>query len=83
MDSRETSEVGAQPQYTDPRYVQFVRDMEEAGYDWYDYHGRWYYQGPAVNTDESDGPTLQDVMRATRVRVIRDNMAFDWIVYPG
>ena len=72
-----------QPTYTDPRYVRFVRDMEKAGYEWYHYRGRYYYQGPAVNTDERNGPTLQDVMRATRVKVIRDNMAFDWVVYPG
>ena len=56
--------------------------METAGYKWEDYNGRYYYHGPAVRTDEDNGPTLQDVIRATKVALQWDNLARDWIVYP-
>lgn len=56
--------------------------MERAGYDVREYHGRFFYHGPAVSTNESDGPTLQDVIRATKVSVQWDNLGLDYIVYP-
>lgn len=63
-------------------YEQFRKDMERAGYDVREYHGRFFYHGPAVSTNESDGPTLQDVIRATKVSVQWDNLGLDYIVYP-
>ena len=63
-------------------YKQFVKDMEAVGYEVRDYHGRFFYHGPAVATREKDGPTLQDVIRATKVPVQWDNLGLDYIVYP-
>ena len=68
--------------YTNKDCVRFVKDMEEAGYETEHYRGRFYWEGPAVRTDEENGPTLQDVLSATKVKCQRDNLAFDWIVYP-
>lgn len=28
-----------------------------------------------------DGPTLQEVLSATKVKCQRDNLAFDWCIY--
>lgn len=68
--------------YSNEKYQQFVEDMEESGIEWEDYHGRFMYHGPAVRTDENNWPALQDVIRATKVKLQWDNLAFDWIVYP-
>lgn len=73
------------PEYTNPRYRQFVEDMEDAGYEWEHYNGRFSYEGPAVRTDErgrDGGPTMQEVTRATEVTCQWDNMALNYIVYP-
>lgn len=64
-------------------YQQFRKDMEEAGYEIKEYRGRYFYRGPAVFTNEREGPTLQDVIRATNVRLQWDHLAFDWVVYPN
>lgn len=78
---RETDEKEL-PEYTNNNFQQFVEDMHAAGITVEHYRGRWHYEGPAVWTSEKNGPTLQDVMSATKVRVQKDNCAFDWIVYP-
>lgn len=70
------------PNYTNQTVLQFVEDMRSAGYDVEHYHGRFYWQGPAVRTDEAGTPSLQDVIRATTIPVQWDNMGYDWIVYP-
>lgn len=65
-------------------YQQFIENMEEVGYDVdLDYHGRFFYEGPAVRTNEDSEPTLQDVIRATRVDLQWDSLGRnDYIVYP-
>ena len=87
MDIGEEGYGDGLPTYTEPDAVQFVEDMERHGYPVEHYHGRFYWRGPAVRTDESGEdeyglPTLQDVVRATDVKVQWDNMGHDWIVYP-
>ncbi len=68
---------------TEPKaYVQFRADMQEAGFDVREYRGRFYYEGPAVETDRENGPCLQEIQRATRVKVQYDNLGLDLIVYP-
>jgi hypothetical protein len=62
--------------------ARFRRDMQKAGYHIKEYRGRFFYEGPAVYTDERNGPTLQEVMSATRVPVQRDNLGLNWVVYP-
>lgn len=67
------------------KYEQFVKDMEKANikYDG-EYHGRYFYHGPAVRTDEKGFPKLQDVFRATKVELQWDNLGkMDFIVYPA
>lgn len=64
------------------RYVQFREDCEAAGMEVRDYHGRYFYQGPSVSTDEDGWPTMQDVLRATTVNCQWDSLGFDYIVYP-
>ena len=66
------------------KYEQFIEDMEKAGIE-YDgeYHGRFFYQGPAVRTNENGFPTRQDVIRATKVELQWDNLGMDFIIYPA
>jgi len=66
------------------KYERFTRDMEKAGINYEEYHGRYFYHGPAVRTDEKGFPTLQDVSRATKVELQWDNLGkMDFIVYPA
>jgi hypothetical protein len=58
---------------------QFVRDMETAGYKIKCYRGRMFWSGPAVVCKASE---LQDVIRATSVRLQTDSMGLDLVVYP-
>src|SRR5687768_9684889 len=70
------------PTYTAPDAVQFVEDMQSHGYAVEHYHGRSFWHGPAVRTDDEDGPDLQDVIRATSVKLQWDSMGYNEIVYP-
>ena len=60
----------------------FVEDMAEVGIETEHYNGRFFWQGPAARTDEDGWPTMQDVIRATTVKVQWDNLGLDWIIYP-
>lgn len=68
--------------YTNPVFIRFVKDMEEAEIDVRDYSGRNFYKGPAVVTSRSDGLTVQDVIRATNLKLQMDNMGLDHVLYP-
>ena len=65
------------------KYEQFIEDMEEAGIEYEEYNGRFFYHGPAVRTNENGFPTLQDVIKTTEVRLQWDNLGSDFIVYPA
>lgn len=68
------------PDYEDERHQQFVKDMRAAGIPVRDYHGRFYYHGPAaVTNDEFDE---QDIYSATKVKLTRDNLGLGLILYP-
>lgn len=58
----------------------FRKDMEEAGREVEEYHGRFYWQGPAVRVDGYE--ELQDVIRETTISLQWDNMGLGYIVYP-
>jgi hypothetical protein len=60
------------------RYAKFTADMEESNYSVEDYRGRNYYHGPAVRID--DGDELQDVIRATDVRVRWEALGRDGLI---
>ncbi len=64
------------------KYEQFVKDMESAGIEYEEYHGRNFYHGPAVRTHEKEFPKLQEVISATKIELQWDNLGFDFIVYP-
>lgn len=57
----------------------FVKDMTKAGYEVSHYHGRYFWEGPSVRCDR-DG--YDDVVRATKVKLQRDNLGLGWVVYP-
>ncbi len=60
---------------------QFEQDMVDADIEVAPYRGRHFYDGPAVRTSR-DGPSLQDVMRATAVAVQWDHLGLNLVVYP-
>jgi hypothetical protein len=66
--------------WTDPRHREFEGDLERMGYEVVEYHGRYHYHGPAVKVDASE---LQDVLRATDVRLVWDTLGKNgYVVYP-
>ena len=66
--------------WTDERHNRFEEDLELAGYDVVEYHGRYHYHGPAVKCESN---ALQDVLRATPVRVVWDTLGkTGLVVYP-
>ena len=67
---------------TKPEHVAFVNDMEENGYGdvLREYSGRCNYHGPAVVVEDY---LLQDVIRATEVRLRTDSMGLKTVVYPS
>jgi hypothetical protein len=60
----------------------FVREMTEAGIPVRHYRGRNFWSGPAAVTNHDEGLYEQDIIRATEVKLQRDNMGLDWILYP-
>ncbi len=56
--------------------------MEKAGFETREYDGRFWYHGPAVDCDGRDGPSSQEVIRATRVKLQQDQLGLGTILYP-
>lgn len=74
---------GVTYEYDEPRYIEFVEDMRNAGIPVKHYNGRFYYRGPAVFTNVDEGLDRQDVYRATKVKCQEDTLGrYDNIVYP-
>ena len=63
-------------------HEQFSHDMEVAGFEdkLINYRGRFFYHGPAVVVPDD---MIQEVIRATKVRLTQDNMGFDYVLYPS
>jgi hypothetical protein len=57
----------------------FVKDMTTAGFVVQHYCGRFFWKGPAVVCDTA---AYDDVVRATGVRLQRDQMGLGYLVYP-
>jgi hypothetical protein len=70
--------------WKNPRFQKFQDDMVKAGFNVRPYHGRFFYHGPAVETGgrSGDNPELDDVIRATKVKVQWDELGLGQIVYP-
>jgi hypothetical protein len=63
-------------------YEKFVEDMQIAGIVTTPYRGRFFWQGPAVRSNQQIGPTLQDIVKKTAVPLQWDSLDADYIVYP-
>lgn len=59
------------------RYEKFKREMEEAGLEVENYKGRFFWEGPAVRTDD-----LQETLAKTVIPCQWDTLGLGWIVYP-
>ena len=59
-------------------WCRFCRDMEDAGLEVEHYHGRFYWEGPAVRVDD-----LQEALSETKVPCQWDDMGLGYIVYPN
>lgn len=64
-------------EYSDRDCVQFVEDMENAGFEVEHYRGRFFWEGPAVRVGDTT-----DATRVTQVRTQFDQMGLGYIVYP-
>jgi hypothetical protein len=60
----------------------FVQDMRAAGIVTAPYRGRFFWQDPAVRSDQQNGPTLQDIIKKTSVPLQWDSVNSNYIVYP-
>lgn len=67
----------SQRTYTEPDCVQFVADMEAAGFDVEHYRGRNFWEGPAARA-----PSLGEPLATTSVVCQWDDMGLGYIVYP-
>lgn len=77
---RQVVEPPPAPKWSTENHKKFADDLEEMGYEVREYHGRWGYHGPSVSIEAHE---LQDVLRATDVRVVWDTLGKDGlIVYP-
>jgi hypothetical protein len=63
-------------------HQKFVEDMNLAGIVTAPYRGRFFWEGPAVHSDQQNGPTLQDIIRNTAVPLQWDSLASNYVVYP-
>jgi len=66
--------------WIEKRHAQFARAMRRKGYDVHTYSGRGMYGAicPAVTVN----PTLEtDVRKATRLKLTRDSMGLDIVLY--
>ena len=63
-------------------HQKFVEDMKIAGIVTAAYSGRFFWEGPAVRSNQQKGPTLRDIMNKTAVPLQWDSLDSNYIVYP-
>lgn len=64
------------------RHIQFVEACFKANIPVRFYRGRWYYKGPAAVTNQDDDIMADDIIIATGLRLTRDNMGLELVLYP-
>jgi hypothetical protein len=64
-------------------HEKFVSDMRVAGIVTAAYRGRFFWEGPAVRSNQQHGPTLQDIIGKTAVPLQWDARNSNYIVYPS
>lgn len=72
--------IGRVYHYTIPAHIQFVNDMKAAGIPVRHYMGRCFWEGPAAYSGDDFSP--DDIVRATKVKLQRDSMGLDKVLYP-
>lgn len=70
--------LGTANRYSEPEHRQFCLDMAAAQLPVTHYDGRFYWSGPSVIVDD-----LQDVLGATKVKCVWDELDSRFVVYPG
>ena len=63
-------------------HQKFVDDMGVAGISTEEYLGRFFWKGPAVHSDQQNGPTLQTIIGETEVPLQWDSLNSNFVVYP-
>lgn len=69
--------LGTTNRYLEPEHRQFCLDMAAAQLPVKHYDGRFYWSGPSAIVDD-----LQDVLGATKVKCVWDEMDSRFVVYP-
>lgn len=67
--------------YTKTQALQFIEDLEDAGYYGIEhYRGRAYYEGPSITVE--DESQLSDVLAAVSVPCRWDSMGLGYVIHP-
>ena len=57
--------------------------MNRAGIATEVHRSRFFWEGPAVRSDEQNGPTLLDIIKKTAIPLQWDRLNSNYIVYPA
>ena len=69
--------MGIANRYSEPEHRQFCLDMAAAQLAVSHYDGRFYWSGPSAIVND-----LQDVLGATKIKCVRDELTSRFVVYP-
>jgi hypothetical protein len=64
-------------------YDKFVEFCKENNYHYVRHKNKYGWEGPAIITDESDEPTLDELESCLDIDLQNDPIAFNYIVYPN
>ena len=64
-------------------YDKFVEFCKENNYHYIKHKNKYGWEGPAIITDESDEPTLDEIECCLDIDLQNDHIAFNYIVYPN
>ena len=64
-------------------YDKFVEFCKENNYHYVRHKNKYGWEGPAIITDESDEPTLDEIECCLDIDLQNDPIAFNYIVYPN
>ncbi|HLD98175.1 MAG TPA: hypothetical protein VI815_02535 [Candidatus Nanoarchaeia archaeon] len=68
--------------YDNEKCNQFVKRMVKANIPVRDYHGRFSWTGPAVCTNRRKEIYADDIKKAAKMKLQRDEMGLEIIYYP-
>lgn len=70
-------EIVTEQDYESETAKQFCREVTAVGFKPFHYHGRWFWEGPAIVVNDLEGGFC-----STTVKCQHDNMGLGWVVYP-